>query len=192
MRPLPELLHECGMHLLALSEAMARCPRPLMPAHFEPRNPDLIAALDQFAYRFAKLQDTASTQLFRRFAVDVLAEPVEDAPVVDILNLLERYRLLPSAARWQEIRQMRNQISHEYALKPAELAVALELAFGMVGEMGQVVGHRAQHLVQHGRQHGIVGCDGFEQMELFGNGVHGSTSKDRSRRLQYMRTSVAY
>lgn len=30
---------------------------------------------------------------------------------------------------------MRNRISHEYALKPAELA------FGMIGKMGQVVGH---------------------------------------------------
>jgi hypothetical protein len=103
------------------------------------RRPELVAALDQFAYRFAKLQDMLSTQMFRRFAREVLAEPVETAPVVDLLNLLERYGHLPSAARWQEIRQMRNLITHEYALTPEELIVTLELAFAMVGEMGSVV-----------------------------------------------------
>lgn len=138
MRPLAELFRECDAHLLALSEAMDRCPRPLAASHFEVRDPGLVAALDQFAYRFAKLQDTMSTQLFRRFSVDALAEPAEAAPVMDILNLLERYAFLPSTARWQEIRQMRNQIAHEYAMTPAELAVALELAFAMVGEMSEV------------------------------------------------------
>ena len=56
---------------------MARCPHPLAADHFATRNPELVAALDQFAYRFAKLQDTMSVQLFRRFALDALHEPVE-------------------------------------------------------------------------------------------------------------------
>lgn len=139
MRPLRDLFQECDAHLGALGEAMGRCPRPLTAAHFQQRDPALVATLDQFAYRFGKLQDLVGTQLVRRFAVDVLREPVEEAPVIDILNLLERYRLLPSVARWQEIRAMRNQIVHEYQLSPAELLTALEMAFAMVGEVSQVV-----------------------------------------------------
>lgn len=149
MKPLTDLFRECDAHRLALTEAMARCPRPLSAGHFVVRNPDLVAALDQFAYRFAKLQDTMSTQLFRSFAVDALAEPAEAAPVVDLLNLLERYGFLPSAMRWQEIRQMRNQITHEYAMTPAELAVALELAFGMVGEMADLLGRLREAAIRH-------------------------------------------
>lgn len=109
MRPLSELVNECDLHLLALQEAMARCPRPLTEEHFATRNPDLVAALDQFAYRFTKLQDVISVQLFRRFALDALREPVESLPIIDILNLLERYGYLPSVARWQEIREIRTQ-----------------------------------------------------------------------------------
>ena len=30
-----------------------------------------------------------------------------------LLNMLERYRYSPSALRWQEIREVRNQITHE-------------------------------------------------------------------------------
>ena len=138
MRSLDDLISECDLHLLALREAMARCPRPLTVDRFVTRDPALVAALDQFAYRFVKLQDVISVQLFRRFALDVLHEPVESLPVIDILNLLERYGYLPSAARWQEIREIRNQITHEYRLDPAELIVTLEIAFGMVVEMSKI------------------------------------------------------
>jgi uncharacterized protein with HEPN domain len=55
------------------------------------------------------------------------------------LNLLERYGYLSSAARWQEIREVRNQITHEYQLQPAELIVTLAIAFGMVSEMSDIV-----------------------------------------------------
>lgn len=139
MRTLNDLLNECDLHLLALQEAMARCPQPLTENHFVTRNPALVAALDQFAYRFTKLQDVISVQLFRRFALDVLHEPVESLPIIDILNLLERYGYLPSAARWQEIREVRNQITHEYRLDPGELIITLEIAFDMVVEMSQII-----------------------------------------------------
>jgi len=139
MRTLVDLFNECDRHLQALGEAMQRCPQPLTEAHFVPRNPDLVATLDQFAYRFSKLQDVMSIQLFRQFCVQVLQEPVESRPVIDILNLLERYDYLSSAMRWQEIREIRNQISHEYHLSPAELIVTLQIAFAMVTEMADVV-----------------------------------------------------
>ncbi|MGA7983259.1 MAG: hypothetical protein WCA32_23910 [Chromatiaceae bacterium] len=41
--------------------------------------------------------------------------------------------------RWQEIREIRNQITHEYQLSPAELVVTLRIAFGMVAEMAAVI-----------------------------------------------------
>jgi hypothetical protein len=139
MRALGDLLNESDLHLLALREAMARCPQPLTEDHFVTRHPALVATLDQFAYRFTKLQDVMSAQLFRRFTLDVLHEPVESLPIIDILNLLERYDYLPSVARWQEIREIRNQITHEYRLDPSELIVTLEIAFGMVAEMSEIL-----------------------------------------------------
>lgn len=139
MRPLTELYEECDRHLQALSEAMQRCPSPLTPDHFRTRNPDLIATLDQFAYRFSKLQDVMSVQLFRQFAVQILKEPVESVPIIDILDLLERYRFLDSVQHWQEIREIRNQIAHEYHLDIEELILTLRIAFTMVDEMAEMI-----------------------------------------------------
>lgn len=74
-------------------------------------------------------------QLFRCFPLDVLHELGESHSIIDILNLLERNRHLPSAERWPDIWDVRNQIAHEYALNSDELAATLELACWMVGEM---------------------------------------------------------
>jgi hypothetical protein len=139
VRTIDDLFKECDLHLLALQEAIVRCPHPLTADDFATRNANLVAALDQFAYRFVKLQDVMSVQLFRRFALDVLREPVESLPVIDILNLLERYGYLPSTLRWQEIREIRNQITHEYRLDPDELIVTIKIAFSMVEEMSVIV-----------------------------------------------------
>lgn len=140
MRCLDDLLTECDRHLLALREAIGRCPQPLTVEHFAGRDAALIATLDQFAYRFSKLQDVMSAQVFRRYAVDRLKEPVEDRPIIDILNLLERYGDLPSVTRWQEIREVRNQITHEYRLAPEELIATLAIAVPMVAEMAGIIG----------------------------------------------------
>lgn len=88
---------------------------------------------------FARLQDVMGAQPFRRFALDVPREPVDSRPMLDIFNLLERYRYLPSADRRQEIREVRNQIAHEYALNPDELVATLEAAFETVAEMSAVL-----------------------------------------------------
>jgi hypothetical protein len=78
-------------------------------------------------------------QVFRQFAVEVLSEAVESAPVVDILNLLERYEYIDSVQRWQEIREICNQVTHEYRLNAEELIATLQIAFGMVTEMEQII-----------------------------------------------------
>lgn len=139
MRRLADLLQECELHLLSLHESIGRMPQPLTEEHLLTRIPDVIAALDQFAYRFVKLQNVMSVKLFRSFAVEHLREPVENVPVIDILNLLERYKWLPSVERWQQIREMRNQITHEYLLQPDELVVAIANAVVMVREMEHIV-----------------------------------------------------
>ena len=72
---------------------------------FIPRNPDLIATIDQFAYRFATLQE------------------------------------------------IRNQITHEYHLSPAELIVTLRIAFTMVAEIASIMTAFKSRAPSASRQH---------------------------------------
>ncbi|MDD5036828.1 MAG: hypothetical protein PHE55_19040 [Methylococcaceae bacterium] len=95
IRTLDDLLNEYDLHLLALREAMARCPRPLAAGHFATRNPDLVAALGQFAYRFAKLQDAMCAKLFTSI-LELTKEQGYYPIFLDKLNRLEKIRAITS------------------------------------------------------------------------------------------------
>ena len=74
-------------------------------------NPELLAYSDQVIYRFSKLQDTIGAKLFKSY---LLAQGEStDKPFIDILNRLEKDGIL-SVDEWFELRDLRNEIAHEY------------------------------------------------------------------------------
>jgi len=134
-----QALDQSRRHLHYLRAASRRIPWPLTAEHMASPSDDLVAALDQFAFRFSRLQDTLGQKAFRAVLVDKLDEPLEDSPMRDLLDRLERLRLLPSAERWEEIRAVRNALAHDYPDTPAQRAARLNLAHPMVEEMSAIV-----------------------------------------------------
>ena len=49
--------------------------------------------------------------------------------IFDILNRLERYLIIPSADEWTYIRELRNEISHDYPLLETDVAAILNELF---------------------------------------------------------------
>ncbi|MBH2042259.1 MAG: hypothetical protein I8H87_01715 [Comamonadaceae bacterium] len=88
--PLDVALSQCVRHASIMNDALSQIPCPLTGDQLHQASPELIRLLDQFVLRFIKLQDTLGTHVLRQFAVQVLAEPVEDSAFIDVLNLLER------------------------------------------------------------------------------------------------------
>ncbi len=87
----------------------------------------VLRTVDQFVYRFIKLQDTLGEHVLRTFASQILAEPVNDAPLIDVLNRLEKYGYL-EAAQWARWRSLRNALTHEYPDHPDTRIAVLEEA----------------------------------------------------------------
>ncbi|MBS0543668.1 MAG: hypothetical protein JSR40_08025, partial [Proteobacteria bacterium] len=69
--------------------------------------------LDQFAYRYTRLQDDMGARLFPA-VLRALGEEVAPMPVLDRLARLEQLGWLPSAEQWLELRRIRNEFTHEY------------------------------------------------------------------------------
>lgn len=133
------VLDECRRHLRYLRDASGRIAWPLTAQQMEAPADELVATLDQFAFRFARLQDILGQKAFRAVLVGSLSEPFEDSPLRDVLDRLEQLRLLPSAERWEEIRAVRNSLAHDYPDTPAQRAARLNLARPMVDEMASVL-----------------------------------------------------
>ena len=83
-----------------------------------------IRCLDQFILRFSKLQDTMGAKLFRH-VLTYLEEDVSDLPMLDILRLMERYGWIDQADQWTTIRELRNEIAHDYPLLENDAVAAI-------------------------------------------------------------------
>lgn len=72
---------------------------------------DLAERVDAFVSRFGRLQDTVGDKLVPQY-LNALGEPTGAA--IDNLNRLEKLGLVQSAEAWVTLRDMRNEMIHEY------------------------------------------------------------------------------
>lgn len=72
---------------------------------------------DAFIHRFSKLQDIMGSKLFTEI-LDYSGELTSEMSLVDKLYKLEKLNILQDAKRWQDVRGVRNHISHEYPENP--------------------------------------------------------------------------
>ncbi len=125
--PLEVALRQCERHAAVMLDALNQVPYPLTSELLQHASPELVRLLDQFVLRFTKLQDTLGTHVLRQFATRILAEPVEDAAFIDVINLLELRGYL-TAEQWALQRSTRNVLTHEYSEDPQRQALALSAA----------------------------------------------------------------
>ncbi|MFM9967196.1 MAG: hypothetical protein ACKVQK_02155, partial [Burkholderiales bacterium] len=128
------LLDGCQQHAKYLLAASGRLPTKLTAADISTRSDALVAALDQFAYRFVRLQDTLGGRVFRRLLIEHFGEPYEDSSLRDVVDRLEKLKVIESADRWGQLRAMRNSLAHDYPESVEEKAAAVELAREMANE----------------------------------------------------------
>ena len=121
-----KIFAECDKHILRINSA-AKKMQPAMPLDKERYihlTEDEIEHIDQFLFRFSKLQDTIGQKLFKTILM-LLEEKVENKPFIDILHKLEKLELLESANDWRELRDARNELAHNYEDDPEEAAVII-------------------------------------------------------------------
>lgn len=84
---------------------------------------ELAERVEAFVGRFGRLQDTVGDKLLPLLLAAMGEKP---AAVIDNLDRAERLGLLQSADTWMTMRNLRNQMIHEYVEDPVVLASALQ------------------------------------------------------------------
>lgn len=92
-------------------------------------DPDLAERVEAFVGRFGRLQDTVGDKLLP-LLLAALGEITSAA--IDNLDLAERMGLLNSADEWMAMRNLRNQMVHEYVEDPVILSSALQAGHDFV------------------------------------------------------------
>jgi len=86
---------------------------------------DLAEKVEAFTSRFSRLQDTVGDKLLPAW-LNALGE--QTGAAIDNLDKAEKLGVLASADQWLEIRQLRNQMIHEYIEAIEVLTNALQAA----------------------------------------------------------------
>ncbi len=129
----------CDKHILRITEALRglSVESPVSVEFYANLSPEQVRCIDQFIFRFSKLQDAIGAKLFR-YLLEYLDEDVTALPMRDILNRLERYQIIPSADEWNYIRELRNEISHDYPLMEDDVVAILNELFLKVKDVFEI------------------------------------------------------
>ena len=110
------IFRECDKHIMRIKYAANKISL-LMPMDtdiYNNLNENEISYIDQFLFRFSKLQDTIGEKLFTTILYFLQEENIEKKPFIDILNRLEKLNLLEDKNQWLYLREVRNNLTHEY------------------------------------------------------------------------------
>ena len=86
-------------------------------------DPDLSEQVEAFVGRFGRLQDTVGDKLLPSLLAALGEKP---SAAIDNLDRAERLGLIQSTDEWMTLRNLRNQMVHEYIEDPAILSSALQ------------------------------------------------------------------
>ena len=126
-----KILNECDKHLLRINSAFLRMALiiPLTKQGYLDLTEQNVTDIDQFLYRFGKLQDVVGEKLFPAILLFLREEKIRSKSFIDILNRLEKLEILDNKADWFELRQIRNDLSHDYDDNPEVMASAINYIY---------------------------------------------------------------
>ena len=137
---LEDNLNESNKHLYRLETAFFQIEKnhkfPLKKDDFTKIIEDIqtLAYSDQIIYRFSKLQDCMGAKLFKSILL-YQGENI-NKPFLDILNELEKIDII-NVDEWFEIRDLRNEIAHDYEDKDNNALDIINSIYKLKDELSQ-------------------------------------------------------
>lgn len=96
------------------------------------KDPELAERVEAFVGRFGRLQDTLGDKLLPLLLAALGEKPTS---ALDNLDRAERLNLIDSADEWMAMRNLRNQMIHEYVEDPVILISALQSGHAFVAAL---------------------------------------------------------
>ena len=108
-------LKENDMHIRRLerSRSLLADLFPLTVEAFSNLSEEEIEHIDQFIYRFTKLQDSMGRRLLPAMYTWLESDD-RPMPFLDMLNRLEQLQVIDDVGKWQFFRNLRNNLAHDY------------------------------------------------------------------------------
>jgi len=122
-------------HLLVTDRRLFTLPFDIQRIKQMDTDADLAERVEAFVGRFGRLQDTVGDKLLPILLTALGERP---AAFIDNLDRAERLGFIDSTDEWMNIRNLRNQMVHEYIEDPLILLSALQTGHNYVQKLEQI------------------------------------------------------
>ena len=116
---------------------------PLCSDSLKQPSDELLEKLDAFRVRYSDLQDCIGHKIFRGI---LLLEEEAPGTMLDMLNQMEKRRVIPSVDAWRSWREIRNAFAHDYPDSEQERAEALNSAWSVAPNLLETLQAVASYL----------------------------------------------
>ena len=132
---LKQKLYECNRHIEKLNDAKEYLQNTIPLSVEEYLKIDKIQSsfIDQLIFRFSKLQDTIGESILKGILI-LSKEDVKKMTFLDILNRLEGLEVIDKN-EWLKLREIRNEIAHEYSFNQNEIVDSINLIYTKTDEL---------------------------------------------------------
>jgi hypothetical protein len=70
--------------------------------------------VNSFLFNYIKIQDKIGTKLFKNVLYELKEINDYSIPMIDVLNYLEKLNIIEKTDEWDRLREIRNNVTHEY------------------------------------------------------------------------------
>ena len=128
-------LYECNKHIEKLKDAKESLKKdmPLTLEKYLKIDKIESSFIDQLNFRFSKLQDTIGESILKGILI-ISKEDVRKMTFIDILNRLEGLDVIDKN-QWLSLREVRNEIAHEYSFNQDEVVDSINLIYDKIDEL---------------------------------------------------------
>lgn len=70
--------------------------------------------VNSFLFNYIKIQDKTGTKLFKHVLYELKEIDDYSIPMIDVLNNLEKLNIIEKTDEWDRLREIRNNVTHEY------------------------------------------------------------------------------
>lgn len=136
LKILERYLNQSDKHAERLNSAYLKMKSfmPLNANSIQNLTDDEIEHIDQFIYRFTKLQDVIGEKLFPAL-LNFLGDDISKKSFIDIFNRLEQLEAVHDYDKWVKLRLIRNELAHEYEDEPDTNADRLNRIFKLKSDL---------------------------------------------------------
>lgn len=111
-----------------------------------------VRIVNSFLFNFSKLQDKIGAKLFKKALYELKEIDNESISMIDALNLLEKLEIIANVEEWDELREIRNSLAHEYHFSPVERIDNTKLAMDGYKTIKKIYGNLKERLYETWRK----------------------------------------